>query len=414
MTAPSVSIVVVSRHRPKALQYCLTSLSRLVYPDYEIIAVTDPSGEVAIHDMGLTGKVRVVPFDIANISLARNAGIEAAGGDVVAFIDDDAVAEPLWLHHLAGAFADPEVTAAGGFVRGRNGISYQWKARGVDCTGAAFPIAVEEERSTVLTPPPGQAVKTEGTNMALRREVLLRLGGFDPVYRFYLDETDLNMRLAKAGHKTAIVPLAQVHHAYAASDRRRQDRAVRDLFDVGASSMAFLRRYCPETMWPQRLSALRQEQRARLLAQMRDGLLEPGEVRHALRRLEQGLTEVDVPAVPLEPLQGNTGDFLRFDSRATGEHVELAGRIWRKRDLCRQAAALAEQGKTVSVFAFSPTALFHSVRYRKPGFWLQRGGLFGRSERHQGLFQVGLFAARLRSETARIAKIRWICSKSGQ
>ncbi|CUH64888.1 Putative glycosyltransferase EpsH [Thalassovita gelatinovora] len=412
MTAPSVSVVVVSRHRPEALEYCLTSLSRLIYPNYEIIVVTDPSGEAAIHGMGLTGRVRVVPFDIANISIARNRGIEAAAGDIVAFIDDDAVAEPLWLLHLAAAFHDPEVSIAGGFVRGRNGISFQWKARSIDCTGMAIPLQLNETCNTVLSPPPDQAVKTEGTNMAVRRQVLLEQGGFDPAYRFYLDETDLNMRLAVAGYKTVIVPLAQVHHAYAPSTRRRRNRSVTDLYDIGASSMIFLRLHCPEALHVTRIAAVRQEQRERLLIQMRDGLLEPSEVRWALKRLEQGLTEAAEMVLPqLQPLHCTTPAFLRFESSANGDHIELAGRIWQKSELCKQAAHLAEQGKTVSVFIFSHTGLFHSVQYCKPGFWLQRGGLFGRSDRGQKLFRLDLFRTRVQAETRRTAEIRWDCTK---
>jgi len=60
--------------------------------------------------------------------------------------------------------------------------------------------------------------------MAVRRSVLADLGGFDPRFRFYLDETDLNLRLAARGLYTALVPLAQVHHGFHASARRRKDR----------------------------------------------------------------------------------------------------------------------------------------------------------------------------------------------
>ena len=412
---PSVSAVVVSRHRPEALKYCLTSLSRLIYPNYEIIVVTDPSGEAAIHDMGLTGRVRVVPFDIANISIARNKGIEAAAGNVVAFIDDDAVAEPMWLHHLAAAFSDPEVSVAGGYVRGRNGISFQWTARSVDCTGTAKSLQVDETFNTVLTPPPDQAIKTEGTNMAVRRQILLDQGGFDPAYRFYLDETDLNMRLAISGHKTAIVPLAQVHHAYAPSTRRRRNRSVTDLYDIGASSMIFLRFHCPEALHAVRIEAVRQEQRKRLLIQMRDGLLEPREVRWAIKRLEQGLSDAaEMALLSLMFFLIVHHTFYRLEIVVDRAHVQLAGRIWRQVLLSRKAYQLAEREKSVSVFIFYHTGLCDSVRYHLPGFWLQRGGLFGRSDRGQKLFRFGLFRKRLQEEVLRIARIRWDCRKSKQ
>ncbi|MCB2152739.1 MAG: glycosyltransferase, partial [Rhodobacteraceae bacterium] len=59
---------------------------------------------------------------------ARNLGLAAAAGEIVAFIDDDAVPEPRWLARLTAPFADPGIAAAGGFVVGRNGISFQWRA----------------------------------------------------------------------------------------------------------------------------------------------------------------------------------------------------------------------------------------------------------------------------------------------
>ncbi|HBN32130.1 MAG TPA: glycosyl transferase family 2, partial [Rhodobacteraceae bacterium] len=78
-------------------------------------------------------------------------------------------------------------------------------------------------------------IKTEGTNCAFRRAALIELGGFDPAYHYFLDETDLNYRLGLAGWKTAIVPLAQVHHGHAASENRSANQAPKTLFEVGAS-----------------------------------------------------------------------------------------------------------------------------------------------------------------------------------
>ena len=83
-------------------------------------------------DHALGDQVKSVPFDTSNISAARNAGIAMAAGNVIAIIDDDAVPEPSWLTHLTAPFADPAVAASGGYVIGRNGISFQWKGRTVD------------------------------------------------------------------------------------------------------------------------------------------------------------------------------------------------------------------------------------------------------------------------------------------
>ena len=95
----SVSVIVVSRGRPKALLRCLTGLGQVLYPAFEIIVVADPAGMTALQP-DWAGRIKAVGFDQPNISAARNLGVAQAAGDIVAFIDDDAVPEPGWLIHL--------------------------------------------------------------------------------------------------------------------------------------------------------------------------------------------------------------------------------------------------------------------------------------------------------------------------
>ena len=119
-----VSVVIVSRRRPALLRRCLLGLTQQDLPGFEVVVVADPAGIAAVQGFA----VKTVGFDEPNISAARNLGIAQAGGEVVAFIDDDAVPEPTWLSRLTVPFSDPAVIAATGFVRGRNGVSFQWKA----------------------------------------------------------------------------------------------------------------------------------------------------------------------------------------------------------------------------------------------------------------------------------------------
>ncbi|WP_050928950.1 glycosyltransferase family 2 protein [Aestuariivita boseongensis] len=405
MTAVPVSIIVVSRGRPAALIRCLTGIAQLRYAPFEVIVVADPQGLEAVWRWPGAGDVKTIAFDEPNISVARNLGVEAAAGDIVAFIDDDAVPEPGWLRHLAAPFQDPSVSAAGGFVRGRNGISWQWAAHSVDLAGQIRPIEISEDTALVLTPSPGRAIKTEGTNMAIRRSVLAQLGGFDPNYHYFLDETDVNLRLAQAGAATAILPLAVVHHGFAENATRRADRVPRDLHQLGASWAVFLSRHCPEVHVDERWADILKAERRRLVQYMIDGRLEPRDVRRIMGGLRRGYEEgLARPASALGPLEGASDPFRPFPSDPEKPIITLAGRSWSKKRLQAQADEAARSGKIPCVYTFSPTTLFHRRRYEMPGYWLQTGGLFGKSLRSDRWLSFWRFSKRIKREATLWAK----------
>ena len=397
-----VSVIVVSRHRAAALVRCLVALTQQDHPAFEIIVVADPAGVGAAQSMGLA--IKTALFDQANISAARNAGLALAAAPVVAFIDDDAVAEPTWLSRLTAPFGDPDIVASTGFIRGRNGISFQWQACVVDAQGQDHQLEISQTSRRQGTAQ--LAVKTQGTNCAFRRDTLLVIGGFDPAYRFYLDEADVNLRLADRG-PTMIVPDAQVHHSYAASDRRRADRVPLSLHDIAASTAIFLRRHAPETDFLSAFTILHHREAARAKHHLVAGRIGTTEVAALMTSLTAGWTEgIAQPLSTLPILRPTTATFTPVSATGPKSGKVIAGRSWRINRLVRQATAALAAGQIVTVISLSPGMRAHQVQFQTAGYWLQTGGLFGRSIRQGNRLRIIGFRQRIAEEVARIAQQR--------
>jgi GT2 family glycosyltransferase len=404
VTGTPVSVIVVSRGRPRALARCLRGLAGLDHDPFEVVVIADPAGLAATGPW--QGAIKSLAFDTPNISRARNLGLSLAAGSIVAFIDDDAVPEPTWLSRLAAPFADDRVGAAGGNVIGRNGIALQWGPGVADRLGRRLPLDTDPVRPQVHRGNAAIGIKTEGTNMAFRRDLLAGIGGFDERFAFYLDETDVNLRLGARGVPTAVVPLAQVHHAFAESERRRRDRVPRDLSQIGASLAVFLAKHGTDPAT--RLAAEDAAQRRRLLGHMVAGRLEPRDVGRLLATFHEGWAQ-GLTRRPIEsPIAPDPPPFLPFrpDPPPARRHINLSGRPWQGRALRARAAALAAEGNTVSLVILSPTALFHRVAFTDQGYWLQTGGLFGRALPDDPLLRYWRFRNRVLRETERVRQVR--------
>ena len=398
----SFSVIVVSHTRPKWLARCLKALRQLDHAAFEIVIVAD-TASLQLLD-GDDFKRRA--FDTANISCARNIGIAAAAGDICAFVDDDAVPEPMWLQHLEKAFVETKAGAVVGYVRGRNGISFQSRVDSVDVEGETHKEVAPGGQAFVPELPNGHALKLVGTNAAMRRDVLFDVNGFDPAYAFYLDDTDISLRLANAGIKTAVAPLAEVHHAFARSKRRTALRAPKHLNYIGRSTALFLRRH-RGIAEHELFTRIYNRERARLIRHMIQGTCEPKDIGNLLRDLQDGWAEGLSCELPLlTHLKDEGSPFLKVQAM-TG-HVVLTSRLLRRHLRVAEAAKHADSGQRVSVFSFSLTPVRHLVRYSDSGVWVQTGGQFGRTHRSDRVFRWCRFTNRKKIEIARVAKQRGI------
>ena len=221
-----VSVVINTWNRLALLPRTLAALRLQRYPAFEVIVVDGPSSDgtgawLAAHAADRCKLARVAH---AHLCESRNAGLRLAAGEIVAYIDDDAVPEAGWLAELVAAFDDPAVVAAGGFVRDHTGVAFQARHIAFDRDGNA--TMDDAERAAAWSPGALWFRGFIGSNVAFRRAALVAIGGFDEEYRYHLDETDVLVRLLDAGGRPAVRPLAEVHHGYAPSNLRDARRTI--------------------------------------------------------------------------------------------------------------------------------------------------------------------------------------------
>ncbi|SNR77200.1 glycosyltransferase family 2 protein [Blastococcus mobilis] len=155
------------------IEAAVESLRRQTRPAEEIVLVSDHNAELLERARAAFPDVVCVPnAESRGLSGARNTGVRTATGDVVAFLDDDAVADPAWIEHMLEAYRQPDVVGVGGRV------VPLWRAPRpawfpdeflwvVGCSYAGLPTDRADIRNPI------------GANMSFLREVFDRVGGFD-------------------------------------------------------------------------------------------------------------------------------------------------------------------------------------------------------------------------------------------
>ena len=220
-----VSIVINTLNRKTHLEKALSSLKCLRYPQFEVVVVNGPSTDDTEQLLETwKDEIKIAHCDVANLSVSRNIGIQYASGDIVAFLDDDAVPEPNWLDHLIREYDDENVGAVGGYLRNHTGVDYQCRVSICNRLGDSKDFSTYGEAVEACKTSEGDWFLSQtGANSSFRRKCLIEVGGFDEEYGYFLDETDVNLRIQEAGYELRFAPDAEVHHKYAPSDLRDKD-----------------------------------------------------------------------------------------------------------------------------------------------------------------------------------------------
>ena len=220
-SAGAVSVVVCTRDRPDDLARCLASLAALDPAPLEVVVVDNAPGtgstRAAVDRM--TG-IRYIAEPRPGLSAARNAGLRAARGEIVAFTDDDVTVEPQWAGRLAEPFADPAVAVATGLVlpaeldtEAQLLFEHAFGGFGQGYRPLRFGREFFERYRSGSAPVWSIGA---GASMALRRTVTERLGGFDERLGAGAagcsEDSELWYRVLAAGLECRYEPRAVVRH----------------------------------------------------------------------------------------------------------------------------------------------------------------------------------------------------------
>jgi glycosyltransferase involved in cell wall biosynthesis len=198
---PRVSVVVASYNGGKTLKACLESLEHLNYPDYEVVLVDDGSTDNSQQIAANYPKIKNIRQPNMGLSVARNTGIHAATGEIVAFTDSDCRADEDWLYYLIGDLLNSKFTGIGG---------HNFLPPEDSPTATCVMASPGGPAHVMLTDRLAEHIP--GCNMAFYRWALLEIEGFDPIYRKAGDDVDVCWRLMQRGYRIGFSSAGFVWH----------------------------------------------------------------------------------------------------------------------------------------------------------------------------------------------------------
>ncbi len=288
-----ISVVISTYNRAASLEATLLALRHQIHEPLEVIVVNGPSTD-GTRDLleSWGGKIRVGHCPQRHLAMSRNIGVQLAAGEIVAFIDDDAIAEPQWLCELAGAYASDDVGGTGGIVYDPNGFRLQYKYAVCDRTGQVR-FNVDQPLPEYVERGADPFIYLQGTNMSFRRSLLERIEGFNEEFEHYFDDVEMSMQVIDLGYKLQALPGAAVHHKYLASNVRDSNGVLVDPFVIVKSRFYFGLKYgCASRSRHELLQILHryaQAEREQAASHVESGRLSKAQYDRCLARIDEAI-----------------------------------------------------------------------------------------------------------------------------
>ena len=236
----TVSVVICAYNRKDHLERALDYLRHQRSPAFEVIVVDGPSDDGSKEMLQERAhEIKLAHNPERNLSKSRNLAIELADGDVVAFIDDDALPFDDWVQHILAEYNARPLTTAGLGGPAYYAGTFEFQAEDNGINRLAEPYVNIDPRQIGRD---GWFRYNTGTNATFTPALLREHGGFDEQFDYYLDESEMCFRLQQCGLLIGYAPEVVVRHELAQS-HNRQGRLNYDWHTICKNTAYFVAAY---------------------------------------------------------------------------------------------------------------------------------------------------------------------------
>ena len=217
----TTTIVIATLDRPGFVLDCVKSFRAQIPSALELLVV-DAGTESPVDESALKTlwpNSRVIRSSIRNAGVQRNEGVRQAAGDIIIFLDDDCYVQPGWWPAIIEPLDDVDVAAVAGAIWCNPNPTLISK-RGGYVNAFGVPVQVTHRNEDA----PKDVDWALTTNMAVRKNVFLAVGGFAEVYGIYDEDVDLGLKIRRGGGRIVFQAGAAVYHYFTKTPRKPQTK----------------------------------------------------------------------------------------------------------------------------------------------------------------------------------------------